>query len=103
MLWAACCLAFFVFVCVSEFTTPNLTDYNLSVHLSLQDVSIDNRENPGVLKVNIKQSKTDPFWQGIQIYLGATNSDVRMPHIWHPSIPGKERITAGTSIPHREW
>ena len=76
MLWAACCLAFFGFVCVSEFTTPNLTDYNLSVHLSLQDVSIDNRENPGVLKVNIKQSKTDPFWQGIQIYLGATNSDV---------------------------
>jgi len=43
------------------------------VHLLLQDVSIDNRENPSVLKINIKQSKTD---QGVQIYLGATNSDI---------------------------
>ena len=57
----ACCLPFFGFLRVSEFTTPNLTDYDQSVHLSLQDVSIDNRENPSVLKVNIKQSKTDPF------------------------------------------
>ena len=61
---------------VSEFTTPNLTDYDPSVHLSLQDVSIDNRENSSVLKINIKQSKTDPFRQGVQIYLGATNSDI---------------------------
>ena len=51
-------------------------DYDPSVHLSLQDVSIDNRENPSILKVNIKQSKTDPLRQGIQIYLGAPNSDV---------------------------
>ena len=76
MLWDAYCLAFFGFLHVSEFTTPNLTGYNPSVHLSLQDVSIDSRENPSVLKVNIKQSKTDPFRRGIQIYLGATNSDI---------------------------
>ena len=49
MLWAACCLAFFGFLRVSEFTTPNLTDYDPSVHLSLQDVYIDNRENPRVM------------------------------------------------------
>ena len=76
MPWAACCLAFFGFLRVSEFTTPNLTDYDPSVHLSRQDVSINNRENPSVLKINIKQSKTDPFRQGVQIYLGTTNSDV---------------------------
>ena len=76
MLWAACCLAFFGFLRVSEFTTPTLTDYDPSVHLSLQDISVDNRDNPNVLKINIKQSKTDPFRQGVQVYLGATNTEV---------------------------
>jgi len=74
MLWAACCLAFFGFLRVSEFTVPCHTDYDPSLHLSLQDISIDNRDNPRILKVNIKQSKTDPFRQGVQIYLGATDT-----------------------------
>jgi len=56
--------------------TPTLTDYDPSVHLSLQDISVDNRDNPNVLKINIKQSKTDPFRQGVQVYLGATNTEV---------------------------
>ena len=46
MLWAACCLAFFGFLCVSEFTIPNERSYDSSCHLSLQDVAIDSRENP---------------------------------------------------------
>jgi len=74
MLWAACCLALFGFLRISEFTVPCHTDYDPSLHLSLQDISIDNRGNPCILKVNIKQSKTDPFQQGVQIYLGATDT-----------------------------
>ena len=76
MLWAACCLAFFGFLCVSEFTIPSHNDYDPSLHLSLQDISMDNRDNPNVLRIRIKQSKTDPFRQGVQIYLGATNTNV---------------------------
>ena len=40
------------------------------------DISIDNRANPHLLRVTIKQSKTDPFRKGIHIYLGATDSSV---------------------------
>jgi len=74
MLWAACCQAFFGFMSVSEFTIPCHTDYDPSLHLSFQDISVDNRDNPRILKVNIKQSKADPFRQGVQIYLGATDT-----------------------------
>jgi len=76
VLWAACCLAFFGFLRVSEFSIPSLMDYDPSVHLSLQDITIDHRDNPSVLKVIIKQSKTDRFRQGVQIYLGATHRSV---------------------------
>ena len=69
MLWATCCLAFFGFLQVSEFTVPTQGDYDESTHLSLKDVSIDSRSNPRLIKVPIKQSKTDPFRQGVDIYL----------------------------------
>ena len=72
MIWAACCLAFFGFLRVSEFTIPAQDQYDQSCHLSFNDVSLDSRDNPQMLKVSIKQSKTDPFRKGVNIYLGAT-------------------------------
>jgi len=74
MLCAACCLAFFGFLRVSEFTVPTQHDFDESTHLSLSDISVDNRSNPRLVKVHIKQSKTDPFRQGTDIYLGATDN-----------------------------
>ena len=44
--------------------------------LSLEDISIDNRVNPCLVRVTIKQSKTDPFHKGMHIYLGTTDSSV---------------------------
>ena len=41
-------------------------------HLSLDDIAIDDKKSPSVVQVNIKQSKTDPFRQGVQVYLGKT-------------------------------
>lgn len=76
MLWATCCMAFFGFLRVSEFTVPNQGDYDESTHLSLNDISIDNRCNPRLVKVHIKQAKTDPFRQGVDIYLGATDNPI---------------------------
>jgi len=73
LLWAACCLAFFGFLRVSEFTIPNDTSYDSECHLSLSDISVDNRDQPQLLKVTIKQSKTDPFRKGVDLYLGATS------------------------------
>jgi len=61
MLWAMCCLAFFGFLWVSEFTIPSEGFYDPTTHLSLQDVLIDRRDNSLLLQVSIKQSKTDRF------------------------------------------
>ena len=64
------------FLCVSEFTIPSVTSYDPTCHLSMKDVAVDNRDNSHLLQVAIKQSKTDPFRRGVNIYLGATDSTI---------------------------
>ena len=76
MIWAACCLAFFGFLRVSEFTVPADNQYDDSCHLSLSSISIDSRVNPQQLKITIKQSKTDPFRKGVSVFLGATGKNL---------------------------
>ena len=66
-LWAMCCLAFFGFLRVSEFTIPTPGSYDHSRHLSLHDIAVDDRNNPRLLQLFLKQSKTDPFKQGATI------------------------------------
>ena len=36
-----------------------------SAHLSFSDIAVDDANNPSMLRITIKQSKTDPFRQGI--------------------------------------
>ena len=55
---------------------PSQAAYDPEVHLSLSDVAIDNRLSPSVVQLTIKQSKTDPFRQGAQLYLGQTEAEV---------------------------
>lgn len=76
MMWAACCLAFFGFLRSSEFTVPSQDTYDSEVHLSLKDLAIDDKANPQLLRVTIKQSKTDPFRQGASLFLGRTDSSI---------------------------
>ena len=70
MLWAACLLAFFAFLRCSEFTIPSLQSYKVSRHLSLGDISIDSHDNPTIMSVRIKSSKTDQFGKGVSLFLG---------------------------------
>lgn len=37
---------------------------------------VDDRANPQLLRVIIKQSKTDPFRQGVSMFLGRTDSSI---------------------------
>ena len=76
MTWAACCLTFFGFLHVSEFTIPFDDLFNQGCYLCLSDIAIDNQDNPKTLQVKIKQSKTDPFCKGVNIYLGVTERDL---------------------------
>ena len=76
MLWAAACVGFFGFLRAAEFTVPTLQGYDPEVHLSLQDVAIDSHSSPSVVRLRIKQSKTDPLRQGVDIFLGATYTTI---------------------------
>ena len=70
MLKAACCLAFFGFLRSAEFTTPSATEFDPDTHLSLNDVVVDCHTAPTLIRVHIKQSKTDPFRQGVFLFIG---------------------------------
>ena len=69
MVWATCCLGFFAFLQVGEFTVPDDASYDQSVHFSFGDIALDDLINPTVLQVCIKQSKTDPFRKGVTLYV----------------------------------
>ena len=76
MLWAACCLGFFGFLRSGELTAPEDGKFDPSQHLSYADIAIDDNLNPRRLSVTIKQSKTDPFRQGVTIFLGRTDTQL---------------------------
>ena len=71
MLWAACCMGF---MRAGEFTLKSSQNYDLSSCLTPQDVAVDQHANPSTISIHLKQSKTDPFRHGVDIYLGRTDS-----------------------------
>ena len=72
MLWAASSLCFFGFFRSGELTVPSSTAYDEGAHLSFPDLSVDSLDEPQLLKVKVKSSKTDPFRVGVDIYIGRT-------------------------------
>ncbi len=73
MLWAAASLCFFGFFRSGEITVPSETTYDEGAYLNFEDVTVDCLENPQLLKVRIKASKTDPFRMGVEVFVGRTN------------------------------
>ena len=65
---------FFGFLRSGEIIAPSTLHHDPLAHLTVKDVQIDRRENPTVVKVLIKASKTDPFRKGVSICLGRTNN-----------------------------
>ena len=76
LIWAACCLAFFGFLRAGEMTTPDDEGYDSGAHLSFGDIAVDDPSCPSFLRIRIKQSKTDPFRKGVDLFLGRTGSDI---------------------------
>lgn len=68
MMWAACCIAFFGLLRVSEFTTSSVTQFNPSKDLSLSDIALDSRASTQLIRITLKQSKTDQLRQGTHIF-----------------------------------
>ena len=76
MLWAASCMCFFGFLRAGEIVVPSDVSFDPAVHLAYGDVRVDNQSSPSCLEVHLKSSKTDPFRQGVSVYLGRTSLDL---------------------------
>ena len=76
MLWAVCCMCFYGFLRSGEATLTSGQEFDPEADLSEGDVALDDPANPTVIRVHIKASKTDPFQQGVFVYLGATGNDL---------------------------
>ena len=57
-------------------TVPSDFKYDESVHSSVLDVAVDDPTHPSMIQITIKQSKTDPFRKGIDLYVGKTGSSL---------------------------
>ena len=73
---AACCTSFFGFLCCAEFVYPDNTYFNSKVHLSISNSEYVHSDIQLYISLQIKASKTDQFWQGTMVKLGATKTEV---------------------------
>lgn len=72
MLWAAASVNFFSFCRSGEITVPSEKSYDPTAHLSYSDISVNDSDNPSIIAIQLKKSKTDPFRQGVRITIGKT-------------------------------
>ena len=56
---------------MGEVVVPWDTNYNQAVHLNWGNVQMDRKSKPQLQEVWRKAPKTDPFQQGMSIYVGA--------------------------------
>lgn len=76
MLWAACTLCFFGFFRVGELMSSSTSSYDPETQLTFRDIAIDNVKSPTLLQVHLKASKTDPFREGVDVYVGKSGNDI---------------------------
>ena len=74
MLWAASCLCFLAFLRAGELTVPTEGAFDPATHLGVGDIAVDDKEQPTLVRIHIKQSKTDPFRKGVHLYVGRTQA-----------------------------
>lgn len=55
---------------------PSERHFDPETHLCFGDIRVDKHENPSMLQVLIKCSKTDPYRLGVTLYIGATNTEL---------------------------
>ena len=75
MMWAACCMVFFGFLRSNEFTVPSPGQFDHSIDSSRYFTRQPTVTSNGP-EITIKQSKTDPFRQGVTLSLGRTDHEI---------------------------
>ena len=76
MHWAACSLCFFEFFRVGEITVSTKSVFDPHRHFAGGDVSVNNVEQPSLLKAHLKFSKCDQFGKSIDIFVDSTNNEI---------------------------
>jgi len=72
MLWASFCVGFFGFMRSGEFSVTGNTDRDSIIPLAVSDVSVDSRDDPQIITIHLRRSKTDQYARGEYLYLGRT-------------------------------
>ena len=67
---------FYGFLRSGEVTLTSGQEYDSEADLSEGDIALDDLVNPTMIRAHIKASKTDPFRQGVYVYLGATRNNL---------------------------
>lgn len=77
-IWAAQCLAFLALLRVSEYTKPNDQQFDPSTHAQRRDVKFhfDAAGAPRSVTFLIKESKTDPFREGMTVHIYKSGSKI---------------------------
>jgi len=61
---------------VVEFTIAKAGQFDVRVHLTPHDISVDSQERPTLMQVRIKSSKTNQFHMGTSVFLAATGTEL---------------------------
>ena len=75
MLWVAVTMFFFCFLRSGEVTVRRDSGFDPARHLAFGDIRVDSNQDPRHVAVRIKASKTDPYWQGVTVYLDHAPSE----------------------------
>ena len=67
---------FLGFLRAGEFTIQRAQDFDPSTLLCLEDVSEDSHSDTTMVCIRLKQSKTSPFRDGVDMFMKRTNSDL---------------------------
>ena len=78
MLWAACCLGIFTFLRSGEMTVLSANSCDPSWHLTPMDVAVDNLQQPSLIQLSLRCSKTDQTRQRVKLFIGRTNNELCM-------------------------
>lgn len=76
MLWAAALMCFFGFLRAGEVCVPADNEFDAGAHLTFRDVSVDCKLEPSMVQIRVKASKTDPFRQGCDVFVGRTGKQL---------------------------
>ena len=61
---------------MGELTVLSPTAFHPSTHITIRDIVIDKRDNPSLIQIHLKVSKTDQERKGVSIFIGKTGDDI---------------------------